>query len=280
MAQRTRSGIVMMMLVAAVFAGWTLSDTASAETVLKVGGTGSPLGSMQQLAEAFEHEHSGITIKILPSLGSTAGIKGVLNGGLDLALASRPLKESERLAGAVQTEYAKSPLVFVTNPMVDKKDVTTGELEAIYGGRTSSWSDGSRIRLVLRPEKDTDTKLLSGISPAMEQAMKALLARPGMIIAITDQESTAAVAKTPGALGCATLTEILSHNLPLNVLSFNGVQPSAKALADHSYSLAKSLYLVTTPHTPPAARQFADFIFSPAGREILTRTENLVPEPK
>ena len=280
MARSTRNGLLMMMLGTAVFAGWVVSEAAAAATVLKIGGTGSALGSMQQLALAFEQGHGGIEINILPSLGSTAGIKAVLNGGLDLALASRPLTASEQLAGAVEEEYAKSPLVFVTNGMVNQKDVTLRELEAIYSCRTTNWPDGRRIRLILRPEKDIDTKLLCALSPAMAQAVKALIARPGMIIAITDQESTAAVTKTPGALGCATLTEIMSQNSPVNVLSFNGVQPSVKTLADRSYPMAKTLYLVTTPQTPPAARQFADFIRSPAGRAILVRGENLVPEAK
>ncbi len=278
MAKKTRTVFGMMLLLTAVFAGWALPDAAPAATILKVGGTGSALGSMQQLAQAFEQEQAGIRIKILPSLGSTAGVKAALNGGLDLALASRPLTESERRKGAVATEYAKSPLVFVTHGMVDRKDVTLRELEAIYGGQTLEWSDGSRIRLILRPAGDIDTKLISGLSPAMAQAMKALLARPGMIVAITDQESTAAVAKTPGALGCATLTEILSQNARLNVLTLNGVQPSAKTLADRTYPMIKTLSLVTTPHTPAAARQFAEFVRSPAGRDILVRTENLVPE--
>jgi phosphate transport system substrate-binding protein len=270
----------MLVIGTLLFADWALPTTAPAETVVKIGGTGSALGTMKQLAEAYEKSHPGISIRILPSLGSTAGINAALGGGIDLALASRPLTEMERQQGAVEREYARSPFVFVTNPKVNKKDVSIRELEGIFSNPAANWPDGSRIRLILRPEKDIDSKLIRGLSPAMELAVKAALARPGMIVAITDQESTDVVIRTPGALGGATLTEIISENRPVNVLSLNGVKPSAKSVADSSYPLIKSFYLVTTPKTPAVAQQFAEFVRSPAAVRILTKTGNMVVKAK
>jgi phosphate transport system substrate-binding protein len=97
-----------------------------------------------------------------------------------------------------------------------------------------------------------------------------------MIMAITDQESTNALVSTPGALGGATLSEIISENRPVNVLSLNGVPPSIKTIADGSYPLVKSFYLVTTSKSPKEARQFAEFVRSPAGGRILAKSGNLV----
>lgn len=95
-------------------------------------------------------------------------------------------------------------------------------------------------------------------------------------MAITDQEATDAVIRTPGALGGATLSEILSENRPVNILSFNGVQPSVKSLSDRSYPLVKSFYLVISPTSPVVARQFARFVCSAAAGSILTKNGNLV----
>ncbi|MDA8429738.1 MAG: substrate-binding domain-containing protein [Geobacteraceae bacterium] len=252
-----------------------LPATAAAETNITIGGTGCALGTMKQLAAVYEKSHPGIRIKIMPSLGSTAGIKAVLGGGIDLALASRPLTETERTQGAREVEYARTPFMFITNAKVNKKDVSIRELEGIYSNPAATWPDGSRIRLILRPEKDIDTKLLRDLSPAMDRAVTSAHARPGMIRAITDQESTDAVAQTPGALGAATLTEIVSEKRPVNVLSYNGVPATVRNIAGRSYPLVKSLYLVTTPKSPAAARRFAVFVCSPAARAILTRNGNL-----
>lgn len=277
---RQRNWLSMMVIGAVLLAVGALPATAPAEIVIRIGGTGSAMGTMKQLAEVYEKSHPGIRIRILPSLGSTAGIKAALGGGIDLGLASRPLMEVERQQAAVEVEYARSPLVFVTNTKVNKKDVTTRELEGFYNNPAASWPDGGRIRLILRPETDIDTKLVRGLSPGMEQAVKAALSRSGMILAITDQEAVDAVARTPGALGWSTLSEIISENRPVNILSFNGVQPSAKTIADSSYPLVKSFYLVTTPKTPAAARQFAKFVRSPAAGRILTKSGHMVVKVK
>lgn len=272
---RQLNRLLMMVIGMALAAGGAFPAIATAETIVKVGGTGSALGTMKHLAEAYEKSHPGVRIRILPSLGSTAGIKAVLGGGIDLGLASRPLTESERQQGGEEAEYARSPFVLVTNLKVIKKDVSLRELEEIYNNPAASWPDGSRVRLILRPEKDIDTKLLRALSPGMDKGMRAALTRPGMIMAITDQESTDALVRTPGALGAATLSEITSENRAVNVLSFNGVKPGIKSIADGSYPLVKSFYLVTTSKSPAEARQFAEFVRSPAAGKILAKSGNL-----
>lgn len=261
----TASATVLML------AGWA----CAAETVITVGGTGGALGSMKKLAELYEKTYPGIRIRILPSLGSTAGIKAAIGGGLDLGLASRPLTESERREGAVEVEYAKSPFIFITNTRSPKKDITVQELERIYADPAARWPDGSRVRLILRPEKDIDTKIVRSLSPGMEQAMKAAHSRPGMNRAISDQESTDAVVKTPGALGCATLSEIVSEKRPVNILTYHGVKPDIKNIVNGTYPLHKSFYLVTTSRTSPAARHFADFVQTRAAGKILAGVGNM-----
>jgi phosphate transport system substrate-binding protein len=277
---KQRSGLANMVIGAILLACGVFPATVSAETLIKVGGTGSALGIMKLLAEEYEKSHPGVRVRIMPSLGSTGGIKSLLGGGIDVGLASRPLEETERRQGALAQEYARSPFVFITHPGVNKKDVTTRELEGFFSNPAASWPDGRRIRLILRPEKDIDLKLIRDLSPGMEQAVRAALARPGMILAITDQESTDAVARTPGALGSATLSEIFSGNLKLNVLSFNGVESHAGTMANSSYPLFKTFYLVTTLKSSAEARQFAEFVRSPAAGRILKKTGHLAAAVK
>lgn len=266
-----------MFIGTALLAGVVFSATARGETVIRVGGSGSALGTMNQLAAAYEKSHPGTKIRILPSLGSTAGVKAVLGGALDVGVTSRPLMESERQQGAIAVEYAKSPFCFVTNNKVNKRDISLRELETIYSNpATAKWPDNSRVRLILRPERDIDTKLLRSLSPGMEKAMKSALTRPGMIMATTDQESTDTIIKIPGSLGAATLGEIISGNRPVNVLSFNGIKPGDKNIANKTYPLVKSFYLVTTAKISTEARQFAEFLRSPAAAGILVKTGNTV----
>ena len=72
----------------------------------------------------------------------------------------------------------------------------------------------------------------------------------------------------------------LSEGRLVNILSFNGVKQSAKTVADGSYLLVKLLHLLTTSKTPAEARQFAEFVRSPAAGKILTKSCNLVVNVK
>ena len=255
----------------------TFSTTVRAEGVVRVGGAGSGLGVMKILAEAFEKSHPETKIKIMPNLGSSGGIKALLHGAVDVAISGRALKVEELNGGAVAVECARTPFVFVTNRNVDKADLTTRELEAIYAGQHLKWADGTRIRLILRPAGDTDTTIVSSISKGMEQAVKAANARQNMILAVTDQEAVDMVSKTPGALSGATLAQLETEKHPVKVLSFNGIKPTSDALAKGRYTLVKPLYLVTTPKTPAPALQFIQFVRSARGRAILAKSVALPP---
>jgi phosphate transport system substrate-binding protein len=265
-------------MVALLVTGGGIPSAECAETV-KIGGTGSGLGVVRILAETFEKSHPGVSIKVIPSLGSTGGIRALLAGSLDLALSARPLTGEETASGGVAVEVARTPFVFIVNRSVSQKGITTGELEKIYGGGMPTWPDGTRLRLVLRPKTEADTDIVRRISPAMNRAVTSAIAREGMIRAVTDQDNTAMVEKTPGALGGAALTQICSENRAVDILSFNGITPSVKGIGDGSYPLSKSLYLVTTATTSPAARKFIDFIHSRAGTAILAKYGNLVVSP-
>src|SRR4030042_4023517 len=103
-----------ILLLGVLISGLLLHSTALAEGVLKIGGTGTSLGSMQLLAKAFEKSHPGIkVVVILPSIGSSGGIKAVSKGSIDIGLSARPLKDEERNLGVLTTEYARTPFILV-----------------------------------------------------------------------------------------------------------------------------------------------------------------------
>lgn len=276
---RKRAIFNLLVTGAALFACCTFPTSVQAE-ILKIGGTGSALGAMKLLAAEYQKTHQKIIIQVVPSLGSSGGIKALLDGNIDIGLTSRQLTDEERQRGARNEEYATSPFVFITHPKVNKKNVTTLELEAILNNPEASWADGSRIRLVLRPENDVDTKMISSISPAIERAVKSALTRKRMIVANTDQDATKITVRTPGAFSFSTLSEVISENRSVNILSFNGVQPDAKNITGKFYPLFKSLCLVTTSKTGKEAQQFAEFVRSPAARKILIKNGHMVQKTK
>jgi phosphate transport system substrate-binding protein len=252
----------------AVVAG---SSQAHAEEI-KVGGTGAGLGIMRLLADAFVKTDPDVSVTVLPSLGSSGGIKALAAGAIQLSVSSRDLKDAERQQGLTAVEFGRTPFVFAVSAENETSGITMSQLVDIYSGKTTRWPDGTRIRLVLRPVSEADSAMIRNMSPEMAQAKKQAQERPGMLFAITDQDNQDDIENIAGAIGGTSLGQIVAERRKLKALVLDGVQPTPQNLADGSYPHAKILFLVTGQKTPPAAHRFAEFVQSPAGREILGRT--------
>lgn len=243
---------------------------------LQIGGSGATLGTMRLLADAYTARHPQTTFDVLPSMGSSGGIKAVLAGAIALGLSTRPLKPAEIAAGAKAVEYGHTPFVFATVSGNPVDGISTRQLADIYAGRLTEWPDGTRIRMVLRPVSDSDNDAIKEISAEVREGLAIAETRPGIAFAVTDQETAKAIEATPGGIGPSTLALILSESHDLKPLALDGIVPSPAALADGSYALDKPVLVVTSPKSPPEALDFIAFVRSDEGREILTRTGHLV----
>ncbi len=239
---------------------------------VRIGGTGAGLASMKLLANAYVKIHPGSAIKILPSLGSSGGIKAVAAGAIQLAVSSRELTDAERKQGLAAVEFGRTPFVFAVSTDNKVDDITLQQLADIYSGKTMQWPDGSRIRLVLRPASDADSTMARSMSPEMAHAMRLAEERPGMLYAVTDQDAQKSIEEIPGAFGVTSLAQIMAEQRQLKALALNGVRPTPQNLANGSYPYVRVMFLVTSPKTTVAAQRFAEFVQSPEGREILGRT--------
>jgi phosphate transport system substrate-binding protein len=253
-----------------------LADSCRAADAVRINGSGNSLDMLKPLIQAYQKITRNVSIEIEKPLGSTGAIKALLAGQIDIVAASRVLKAEEIANGARQREFGRTPLVMVTEKSVQKRNLTTKELEAIYSGATTTWQNGETIRLVLRPREDMDTYILRDLSPGMNSAVSASFSRPGMIIAVNDFDAYTTIAKTPGGLGATGLTSFIIEKLPLNILLLNGVTPTPKNLASGAYPLSKTINVVTGTKTKPEAQAFINFVFSPQGRGIAVKSGVLV----
>jgi phosphate transport system substrate-binding protein len=277
MLSELRKRITRILLLIVLISGLTLPPSVLGEEVLKMGGTGCALGTMDLVGRAFQKSHPGIKVVVITqSLGSSGGIKAVSKGAIDIGLSARALKDEEIKLGLSLIEYARTPFILVTKKDVNISGLNTEETVRIFRGDTKTWPDGKRVRLIVRPSTEMDTMLVKQISPEMSKAVDIALSNKGFLMAMTDQNCLDLIEKTPGGLGFAALTQVLSEKRQLKVLLFNGLTPSSKALADGSYPFYKTLYFVTKTEPSVWVRKFIDFIRSPEGRKVLEETGNLV----
>lgn len=253
-----------------------LGPAAGSAETLRIGGSGAGLQTIQRLAEAFAAQRPGLAVEVVPSLGSSGGIRAMLAGHLDIAVSSRPLKAEERSAGASAFEYGRTPLVFVVAERHAAVPLRTEDLADLYSGRRREWRDGTRVRIVLRPATESDTALVRGMSARMDAAYAEAARRPGTHVAATDQQNADALERIPGAFGAITLAQLQAEGRRLYPLALDGVVPSVQALKDGAYPHFKAMSVVTGPQAGGAARDFLAYLGSEAAAKALAAGGHLV----
>ncbi len=241
---------------------------------IRIGGTGCALGGMKVVAQAFEKKNPGIKIMVLPSLGSGGGIKALFSGAVDIALSARPLTGAERSQGASAIEYARTPMAFVTS-RTENVSLSLEHVAAIYRGDKKQWPDGTPIRMILRPETDTDMLLLRAVSPAMDKAVHHALQQEGILMASTDQDNADLLGSIRGAFGACTIAQIESEKRQLKPLTLDGMTPSVTNLASGTYPYFKTFFVVLW-HPNSTTRRFIEYLRSAEASAILGRNGHLV----
>ena len=244
---------------------------------LRIGGTGAGLGVLQRLSDAWARQQPGTTIVLLPSLGSSGGIKAARAGALSLAISGRAPEPAELAAGAVAVELGRTPFVIAVGPQVKAQGLKLSQLAALLSGQALNWPDGQPARPVLRPLGDSDTDALRAMGAAMPAAIAAAAQRPGLPVAMTDQDCADRIAELPGGFGPSTLALMLSESRPLRALAIDGQPADLNALAQGRYAYARTLWLVTGAKAGAPAQQLLAFARSAAGRAVLRDAGVLAP---
>jgi len=84
------------------------------------------------------------------------------------------------------------------------------------------------------------------------------------------------VRETPGALGYISLAAVDSS---VRVLAIEGVIPSLMTLADRSYPLRSTVFVIGLAEPEGAARAFIGWLQSPEGQDALKRHHKPVLSP-
>ena len=245
---------------------------------ITIGGTGNALGTMRLMAQAYQEINPEVKITVLPSIGSSGAIKAVPRGKVDIGLSSRPLKEAESASGAIAVEYARTPTVIAVSNNLDSDAITVDQLVDIYMGKMTEWPNGTLIRPIIRQANDDNTRQLKQLSPALKNAIDIAEKRTGLLFASTDQETVDKIEKTPGSFGVTSLALILSEKRPIHALKLDGVEPTPETCIAGLYPIVKHFYFILPQETPLHVTHFLDFAKSPAGKTILEKNGNYIPQ--
>ncbi|NKE45226.1 hypothetical protein HB662_10585 [Roseomonas frigidaquae] len=237
---------------------------------LRLGGSGMGLAITRMLLDLDGRAGEALGITVLSSLGTSGGLAALSGGRIDLAVVSRDLSPAEISAGLAALPFARTPIGFATRQDTPVDAVTTAQAAALLAGGTREWSQGVPVRLVRRDRSETDWIRAGLSSPILAEAMERAHDRPGLAVAVSDQDNADLLERLPGSFGLTTLGQTLSEYRGLRLLPLDGVAPEVAALQSGRYRMARSIRLAWRRDAPPWVTEFVGFLATPqAGRTLL-----------
>jgi phosphate transport system substrate-binding protein len=260
---------LVLLLAAAVAAGCT---TAPGAQLVRVAGSDTMLDLNRRLAEAFMRSHPGAAVRVEGG-GTGAGVEALIAGEVDLCAASRPFTAEEvaalhARAGTlgVRVLLARDALSVYLHPDNPVRDLSLDELRRVFGGEVASWAAlGGRdepILAVVRPPTSGTHRFFR--EHVLGGEGFASVAR----VAARTADVVEAVGTTPGAIGFGGLV----FGPGLVHARIDGVAPTAGAVRDGSYPLARYLYYYATAPPSGPTKAFTDWCVTPAGQAVVAET--------
>lgn len=243
-----------------------LNSTTSAPTSIKVGGSSSTAGLLALLATNYSASNKNVKVVKLKPGQSESTIEGIKLKVVDVGTISKPvsaLKVGNSDSILNSREIVHDLLLVATHPSVTGvKNLTTKNLQDIYSGKVANWQQigGPNAKIVLldRPEDESAKQTLRKYYLG-----KDLKNSPQAVVFRKEGELIKTIQSTPYSIGAFSLAHAVSHQLPVNRLSLDGVAPTAANYAMNKYPMVRHISVVWHKQPSAATQSFIQYIFSP-----------------
>ena len=260
-----------------------LNVPADARELIQNKGSDTLVNVAQAWAEAYQKVNADVAVAVTGG-GSGTGIAAMINGTVDIANASRAMKQKEldlaKSKGQDPIEHivgydALAVFLHKNNPA---ESLSIPTLAEIYGedSKTETWTD---IGLEVPGCKNQEMVLVSRQNNSGTYAYfrKAVLGkardyRMGTRDMHGSKDVVDLVEKTPCAIGYSGLAYATDH-IKLACVSKDGtdscVMPSVETASDGSYPIARPLLMYTNGAPAGEIKAYLDFILSDEGQCII-----------
>ena len=251
-----------------------LSISASAQ---RIKGSDTVLPVAQQTAERFMNQHPD-TRGTVTGGGTGVGISALLDNTTDIAMASRPIKFSEKMkiksAGEDVAEIvvAYDALAVVAHPSNPVKQLTRQQLEDIFRGKITNWKQvGGDDRKIVVYSRETS-------SGTYEFFKESVLKNKNYMASSLSMPATGAiiqsVSQTKGAIGYVGLAYVSPRVKTLSV-SYDGkhyAAPTVENATNKTYPIVRPLYYYYNVKKKAEIDPLIQYILSPDGQDIIKKS--------
>ena len=251
-----------------------LSISASAQ---RIKGSDTVLPVAQQTAERFMNQHPDTRVTVTGG-GTGVGISALLENTTDIAMASRPIKFSEKMkiksAGEDVAEIvvAYDALAVVAHPSNPVKQLTRQQLEDIFRGKITNWKQvGGDDRKIVVYSRETS-------SGTYEFFKESVLKNKNYMASSLSMPATGAiiqsVSQTKGAIGYVGLAYVSPRVKTLSV-SYDGkhyAAPTVENATNKTYPIVRPLYYYYNVKKKAEIDPLIQYILSPDGQDIIKKS--------
>lgn len=232
-------------------------------------------------AERYQNEHADVRISVTGG-GSGTGIAALINNTVDIASASRSIKEEEIEAAKangvnpVEHVIARDAIAVIVNPENPVSELTLQQIADIYSGKINNWNEvGGEDRPIVRLSRETNSGthiyFLETVLRLGEKENKTLFSTDTLLLP-SSEGIILEVRQNPNAIGYDGLGYV-PHDLKMIAIAKEVdapyVLPSIPTVNDKSYPIARDLYMYTNGEPTGVVKEYLDWILSDEAQEIV-----------
>jgi phosphate transport system substrate-binding protein len=240
---------------------------------------------MVNLALAWAEEYGRIRPEVQVAVtggGSGTGIAALINGTVDLANASRQIKQAERDSAEangiepVEQTVAGDAIAVVVHPDNPVDGLTIPQLAAIFSGQITNWQElgGEDRPIVLLSRESNSGTHVFFLEEVVRQGDKEdkTLFSPDTLLMPSSEGISAEIRQNPNAIGYDGLGYVTHDQKVVAVAPSDGealVMPTVETVKDGSYPIARGLYIYTNGEPQGIILEYLDWIMGPGGQAIV-----------
>ena len=232
-------------------------------------------------AEDYQLEHEDVRISVTGG-GSGTGITAMISNTVDIANASRAIKEEEKeqaLANGVdpvEHVVARDAIAVIINPQNPIQELTLQQVSDIYSGKIKNWKDlGGEDRPIVRLSRETNSGthvyFLESVIRQGNKEDKTLFSQDTLLLPSSEGIITE-VRDNPNAIGYDGLGYITPEVKVVAIAKDEAsgyVMPSVETVNQDLYPVARDLYMYTNGEPQGLIKEYLTWIYSPAGQQIV-----------
>ena len=207
--------------------------------------------------------------------GSGVGVQKAGEGLVQIGNTGRALKQGEiDKYGLVSFPFAIDGVavaVSLDNPV---SGLTKAQVKDLFAGKIANWKDvggkDAPVTLYVREDGSGTRETFEG--RALDKGTSA----PGANVVNSNGAMKTAIAKDPNAIGYVGIGHL---DASIKGVAIDGMVPTQENAASGKYTVTRLLYMNTKGEPQGLTRAFVDYIFTPAGQELV-RKAGYIPYAK